>query len=146
MEIENKTKKYKFSNTTIHSCQYHVIFCTKYRRKLLENPIGDRLKSMILEKQKEYNYEVLELEVMPDHVHLLLDIDPKFGIYNIVNHIKGYSSRILRLEFPALKTRIPSLWTRTKFISTCGSVSLETVKKYIEDQKKQNNKYQKIRK
>ena len=135
MDIENKIKKYKSSNTTIHSCQYHVIFCTKYRRKILENNIADRLKNIILEKQKEYNYEVLGMEVMLDHVHLLLDVDPKFGIYNIVNHIKGYSSRTLRKEFPDLKSRIPSPWTRTKFISTCGTVSLETVKKYIEDQK-----------
>jgi putative transposase len=136
MDIENKTKKYKTSNTTIHSCQYHIIFCTKYRRRILESPISDKLKKMILEKQKDYNYEVLEMEIMPDHVHLLLDINPKFGIYNIVNHIKGYTSRNLRLVFPELKTRIPSLWTRTKFISTCGSVSLEIVKKYIEDQKR----------
>lgn len=136
MDIENKTKKYKASNTTIHSCQYHIIFCTKYRRRILESPISDKLKKMILEKQKDYNYEVLEMEIMPDHVHLLLDINPKFGIYNIVNHIKGYTSRTLRIIFPELKTRIPSLWTRTKFISTCGSVSLEIVKKYIEDQKR----------
>ena len=140
MNIENQNKKYKSSNTTVHSCQYHIIFCTKYRRQVLENEIAKRFKELVLEKQKDYNYEVLEMEVMPDHVHLLLDIDPKFGIYVIVNHIKGYTSHILRSEFTILRSRISSLWTRSKFISTCGSVSLEIVKKYIEDQKKKNNK------
>ena len=135
MEIQNITKKYKKGNTTIYSCQYHIIFCPKYRRNVLVDGIDQRLKELIKEKEKEWDYEVLEMEVMPDHVHLLLDVNPKEGIYNVVNHIKGYSSNILRQEFPKLRTRLPTLWSRTKFISTVGSVSLETVKQYIENQK-----------
>jgi len=135
MEIQNITKKYKTSNTAIYSCQYHVIFCPKYRRKVLVDGIDKRLKELIKEKEQEWKYEIIEMEVMPDHIHLLLDINPKVGIYNVVNHIKGYASKVLRSEFPKLKSRLPCLWSRTKFISTVGSVSLETVKKYIEDQK-----------
>jgi putative transposase len=88
-----------------------------------------------LEKQKEYGYEVLDMEVMPDHVHLLLDIDPKKGVVTVVNMIKGYTSHELRKEFPSLKSRLPTLWTHSKFISSVGSVTLDVVKKYIEGQK-----------
>lgn len=136
MDIENKHKEYKTDGTYIYSCQYHVIFTTKYRRRVLIQNIAEKLKTLIIEKQAEYNYEVLEMETMEDHVHLLLDVNPKKGIYSIVCKIKGYTSKVLREEFPELKKRLPTLWTRSKFISSVGSVSLEVVKKYIEDQRK----------
>jgi len=135
MELQNFNKKYKSSNRLVYSCQYHVIFCPKYRRKVLTDGIDERLKELIMEKQEEYGYEVLDMEVMPDHVHLLLDVDPKIGIYNVITKIKGYTSKQLREEFPALKKRIPTLWTRSKFISSVGSVTLDVVKRYIEEQK-----------
>ncbi len=72
---------------------------------------------------------------MPDHVHLILDVNPKVGIFTVVNHIKGYTSHELRKEFPSLKSRLPTLWTQSKFISSVGAVTLEVVKKYIEEQK-----------
>lgn len=135
MELQNSNKNYKSSNHLVYSCQYHVIFCPKYRRKVLTDGIDERLKKLIMEKQEEYGYEVLDMEVMPDHVHLLLDVDPKIGIYSVVTKIKGYTSKQLREEFPALKKRIPTLWTRSKFISSVGSVTLDVVKRYIEEQK-----------
>ena len=135
MEIQNTSKKYNVSHTAVYSCQYHVIFCPKYRRKVLVDGIDTRMKELIKEKEKQWGYQVIEMEIMPDHIHLLLDVNPQIGIYNIVNHIKGYGSKILRQEFPKLKSRLPCLWSRTKFISTVGSVSLETVKSYIENQK-----------
>ncbi len=135
MEIQNRTKKYKSDNNLVYSCQYHVIFCPKYRRSVLVDDIDKRLKELILEKQLEYGYEVLDMEIMPEHVHLLLDINPKKGVFTVVNHIKGYTSHELRKEFPALKSRLPTLWTQSKFISSVGAVTLEVVNKYIEDQK-----------
>ena len=137
MEITNSSKKYNSDKKKhlIYSCQYHVIFCPKYRRHVLVSPIDKRLKQLILEKQNEYQYKIIEMEVMSDHVHLLIDCNPKLGIYSVINKIKGYSSRTLREEFPSLKSRIPTLWTRSKFISSVGSVSLDVVKKYIEEQK-----------
>jgi putative transposase len=135
MELQNSNKKYKSSNHLVYSCQYHVIFCPKYRRKILTDGIDERLKELIIEKQEEYGYEVLDMEVMPDHVHLLLDVDPKIGIYSVITKIKGYTSKQLREEFPALKKRIPTLWTHSKFISSVGSVTLDVVKRYIEEQK-----------
>lgn len=97
--------------------------------------IAVRLKELILEKQDNFGYEVLDMEVMPDHVHLLLDVDPKIGVYSVVSKIKSYTSKQLRSEFPELKKRLPTLWTLSKFISTVGSVTLDVVKKYIEEQK-----------
>jgi len=135
MNIENSNKKYKKDNGLVYSCQYHVIFCPKYRRKVLTGNIEQRLKELVLEKQEEYGYAVIEQEVMPDHVHLLLDINPKTGIYPIISKIKGYTSHTLREEFSELRSRLPTLWTNSRFVSTVGSVALEVVKKYIEDQK-----------
>ncbi len=135
MELLNPQKEYKSDITIKYSCQYHVIFCPKYRRRVLKNGIDIRLKELILEKQEEYGYIIHEMEIMSDHVHLLIECSPKIGIHKIVKKIKGYSSRTLREEFKKVKTSLPCLWTRSYFISTVGSVSLEVVKKYIENQK-----------
>lgn len=112
MRIESPTKQYKSDNHLVYSCQYHVIFCPKYRRPVLKERIAERLKELILEKQKEYEYEILDMEILPDHVHLLLYVNLKIGIFRIVNKIKGYTSRVLREEFPELRRKLPTLWTR----------------------------------
>jgi putative transposase len=136
MDIVKTGKKYHSGGDFIYSCQYHVIFCPKYRRKVLVEPIAKRLKELVLSKQEEYGYIVEEIEVMLDHVHMILDVNPKFGgIYRIVSKIKGYISHELRNEFPELKTKLPTLWTNSRFISSVGSVTLEVVKAYIENQK-----------
>ena len=90
---------------------------------------------MVVQKQEEYGYRVLGMEVMPDHVHLLLDVNPQIGIKSVVSRIKGFTSHELRNEFPSLKSRLPTLWTRSKFVSTVGSVSMSVVMQYIEEQK-----------
>lgn len=126
---------YRTSETTVYCCRYHVIFCPKYRRKILINGIDERFKEIVLSMQGEQNFIVLEMEVMPDHVHLLLDVDPTIGINVVVSRIKGKTAHILTREFPEIRRRIPTLWTRNKFIATVGSVSLETVKEYIKSQK-----------
>ncbi len=135
MEIRQANKPYHTDHSIVYSCQYHVIFCPKYRRKVLNGAVAERLKALILEKQEQYGYTVMEQEVMPDHVHLLLDVDPRVGVDSVVAKIKGYTSHELRKEFPWLKSRLPSLWTRSKFISTVGAVTLEVVQAYIADQK-----------
>jgi len=135
MEIKNPHKEYHHGNHTVYSCQYHVVFTPKYRRSVLIGEIQNRLKELIFEKCKELNCIVLDYVIQPDHVHLLLDVDPSIGILKVVKSIKGYTSNILRKEFPELKKKLPSLWTRGKFISTVGNVRLDTIKKYIDDQK-----------
>jgi putative transposase len=113
------------------------VFCPKYRRKVLISPIDERLKTIILEVIDKWGQECVELEVMPDHVHLLIGCDPAFGIHRLVKFIKGASSHQLRQEFPLLKRRLPSLWTNSYFVATTGGVTLATLKKYIESQKGQ---------
>lgn len=135
MKLSNPTKTYRADNTKVYSCIYHVIFTPKYRRSVLVDGIDERLKEIVVDVCSDHNSSVVEMEVMPDHVHLLLDVDPDVGVSTIIRRIKGASSRILREEFPQLKSRLPSLWTRSKFVSSVGSVSLETVKQYIADQK-----------
>jgi len=123
--------------TIVYSCKYHIIFCPKYRRKILVPPIDARLKELVIEKQEEYSYGVIEMEIMPDHVHLLLDVDPRTGIDTVVRKIKGYTAHSIRKEYPWMKSRLPSMWTRSRFIASVGSVSLDIVKQYIVGQKGQ---------
>lgn len=81
------------------------------------------------------NVDIIEMEIMPDHVHLLIEVEPQFGIHRAVKQIKGVSSRVLRQEFSWLKSRIPTLWTNSYFVSTVGGAPLAVIKKYIENQK-----------
>src|SRR5882724_3689793 len=123
------------NRTIIYNCHYHVVFCPKYRRKVLVNGIDERLKVLIQEAVERWEQEFVQVEVMPDHVHLLVGCDPQFGIHRLVKYLKGSTSHQLRLEFPELKQKLPSLWTNSYFVSTVGGVTLETVKRYVENQK-----------
>ena len=127
--------KYKANNNIVYSCKYHVVWCPKYRRKVLVGKIETRLKEIIQETCAELSVEVIEMELMPDHVHLLLEVDPQLGIHKVVKRIKGVSSRILRQEFQELRTKLPTLWTNSYFVSTVGGAPLEVIKQYIESQK-----------
>ena len=126
---------YKSNNNVVYSCKYHVVFCPKYRRKVLTGPVEARLKELATQICSEWHIDILEMEVMPDHVHLLLEVDPQFGIHRAVKTIKGRTSHVLRDEFPGLKTKIPSLWTNSYFVSTVGGAPLSAIKQYIESQK-----------
>ena len=116
-------------------CKYHVVFCPKYRRKVLIKGVDARLKELLSTKAHELQTDILEMEIMPDHVHLLIQCDPQFGIHRVIKQLKGYTSHVLRQEFPSLKRRLPSLWTNSYFVATVGAVQLDVVKRYIEGQK-----------
>lgn len=127
--------RYKSNRNVVYSCKYHVVWCPKYRRPVLVNGVDGRLKDIIRETCAEIHAELIEMEVMPDHVHLLVEVDPQYGIHRAVRLIKGRSSRLLRGEYPWLKSRLPTLWTNSYFVSTVGGAPLKTVKQYIENQK-----------
>ena len=127
--------KYKSNNNIVYSCKYHVVWCPKYRRKVLVRDVERRLKELIIQICAARQIEIIEMEIMPDHVHMLLEVEPQFGIHKAVKSFKGYTSRILRQEFPYLKTKMPTLWTNSYFVSTVGGAPLEAVKQYIENQK-----------
>jgi putative transposase len=118
----------------VFSSKYHLVWCPKYRRRVLVGPVRERLVQLIRTTAAELGADVLELEVMPDHVHLLLEVDPQLGVATVVRRLKGRSSRVLRLEFPQLR-RLPALWTNSTFVSTVGGAPLAVVKRYIENQK-----------
>ena len=123
------------NNNVVYTCRYHVVFCPKYRRKVLTPPIDERLEVILAEQIERWGQELIEMEVMPDHVHLLAGCDPQFGIHRLVKLLKGHSSHALRAEFPSLKRRLPSLWTNSYFVATVGGVTLDTLKRYVESQK-----------
>jgi putative transposase len=127
--------KFKSNNNILYSCKYHVIWCPKYRRKVLIHDVDVRLKEIIISVCDEFGAELIELEVMADHVHLLVDCDPQFGIAKLIRYMKGRSSRLLRQEFPWLKSRLPTLWTNSYFVSTVGGAPIAVIKQYIENQK-----------
>ena len=126
---------YRSTRNVVYSCKYHIVWSPKYRRKVLNDQIAARLKSILREVAAEHQAVVLELEVMPDPVHLLCEVDPQYGIHRLVRQMKGRSSRLLRQEFPTLRSRLPTLWTNSYFVSSCGGAPLAVIKQYIENQK-----------
>ena len=133
--MSDYTIKYKSNLNVVYSCKYHVIWCPKYRRSVLVEGVDVRLKEIIQDVATKCKSEILELEVMPDHVHLLVEVDPQFGIHRLIKLMKGKSSKLIREEFKWIKSRLPTLWTNSYFVSTIGGAPLEVVKQYIEQQK-----------
>ena len=123
------------TTTVVYSCRYHVVFCPKYRRPVLVDGVDERFRQIARQVADELSFEIIEMEVMPDHVHMLLEVDPQLGIHRAVKRLKGRTSHDLREEFPWLRKRLPSLWTNSYFVSTVGGAPLAAVRRYIESQK-----------
>ncbi|GAA3147350.1 IS200/IS605 family transposase [Rhodococcus baikonurensis] len=119
----------------VYRCTYHVVWCPKYRRKVIVGDVDTRLQQIIREACAERDAPIVELETMPDHVHLLVSCDPQYGIHRLVKGVKGRSSRLLRQELPSLKSRMPMLWTNSYFVATVGGATLEVIKEYVENQR-----------
>ncbi len=130
-----RKRVFKSNRNVVYSCKYHVVFCPKYRRSVLVDGVDVRLKEIINQVAKELLCEIIALEVMPEHVHMLCEVDPQFGIHRFVKRVKGRSSKMLREEFPWLKSRLPTLWTNSYFVATVGGAPLSVIKQYIENQK-----------
>ena len=126
---------FKSNKNIVYSCKYHVVWTPKYSRKVLVGDVDVRLKEIIQEVADELQCEIFELEVMPDHVHLLCEVDPQLGIHRFVKRVKGKSSRLLRGEFDWLTSRLPTLWTNSYFVATVGGAPLAIIQQYIENQK-----------
>jgi len=118
----------------VHLIIYHLVWTPKRRKPVLVNAVTNRCKEIINIKCKEKGWEILELAVQPDHIHLFLKVWPSDSPADVVKEIKGITSHNLRKEFPHL-LKLPSMWTRSYFSATAGNVSTETIKKYIEAQK-----------
>ena len=132
--------EYKVKNNVEYSCKYHVVWCPKYRRKVLIESIAVRLKELIKEQATAIEADIIQLDILPDHVHLLLEINPQYGINKAVRSIKNYSSAALRKEFPELKSKLPGLWTTSYFVTTVDGIDVSYMQKYIESQPRSQRK------
>ena len=135
MKLETPDLTYQNTRSSTYACEYHIIWCTKYRRTALSAEIQARFKELVLESQEKYGYIVRAVETMTDHVHLLISIPPTEAVGIMIGKIKGMTAKVLREEFPHLKSRLPNLWTRSYFVASTGSVTLEALKQYVEIQK-----------
>lgn len=127
--------RYRKTVGSVSAITYHLVWCVKYRKPFLTGKVAIRLNQLLYQKAKELECEIIAIEVMPDHVHLFVSALPVHAPQHLANQFKGYSSRVLRQEFSFLRTRLPSLWSRSYYCGTAGAVSAATIQKYIEAQK-----------
>ena len=133
--IIHTMNEYKHTKTTVSLINYHLVFCPRYRRKIFNIPgVEDRFKELTRLECQKHNIDIFAMECHNDHVHMFVSVYPQQSIPDVVKVIKGATSHKLREEFPQLMN-MPSLWTRSYFVSTAGSVSSETIKWYINTQK-----------
>ena len=125
----------KSNNNVEYCCKYQVVWCCKYRRKVLVGEVEQRLKELIYQAAADINVEIIEIQIMPDHVVLLVEVNPQFGIHRAVKAIKAQTSRLLRSEFSSLRSRLPTLWTNSYFVSTMPGAPVSAIKKYVDRQK-----------
>ncbi|WP_078172637.1 IS200/IS605 family transposase [Geobacillus sp. PA-3] len=128
-------QKYRKTKTTVSLINYHFVFCPRYRRNVLVNKVKERFRQLVEEICQENDWIILAMEVMPDHCHLFLNGLPSDSPSDMMARVKGVTPRRLRQEFQHL-SHLPSLWTRSFFVSTAGNGSSETIKHYVESQKK----------
>jgi putative transposase len=128
-------QRYAKNAGAVFSLKYHIVWCPKYRRPVLVKPVDVRLKALLRLKAEQLELTIHEMEVMSDHVHLFVEGGPTICVAEIVNGWKGFTSHELREQFPFLKSRLPTLWSRSYYAGSVGSVSETVVRKYIESQK-----------
>ena len=129
------SQRWKRSSKSVYNVGYHLIWCPKYRRSVLIGNIDTRLKELMLLKAQELGITIEQMEIMPDQVHLFIKTDPTLAPHYVVQQLKGYTSRVLRQEFPQLRSKLPTLWTRSYYVESVGHISEPAIRKYIEEQK-----------
>lgn len=116
-------------------CGYHIVWCTQYRAAVIDEAVGERLKEIVSEVLTEKGAWLVEVKVAANHVYLVVEVAPQLGVHRLVKAMKAASSRALRQEFPALRSRLPSLWTNSYHVSTVGSpASAAMVAQYVSAQ------------
>ncbi len=130
-----KRKRCEKSKSATYNIAYHLIWCPKYKRKVLVNGIDIRLKELLFKKAIELDVIIESIDVAPDYVHLFVSCEPSDAPQRLITQFKGYTSMVLRTEFPELKSKLPTLWTRSYFCESIGQISEDKIKQYIEQQK-----------
>lgn len=123
------------SQQVVHESHYHVAWATKYRRPLIDDAVEAKIKQVIAELAAEKDVILEAIECAPDHVRLLVDVHPQYGIGEFVKNAKSRTARAVRSEFPDVRSKAPSLWTRSYFVATVGNAPLDAIKEYVESQK-----------
>jgi putative transposase len=120
----------------VYAIEYHIVWCVKYRHKVLVGDIPDYLRQLLIETAIQYSFRIETLEIVPDHVHILVSATPQHTIPNIVRLLKGVSARKLFLKFPELKNKLwgGHLWNPSYFVATVSENTEAQVKRYIENQ------------
>lgn len=127
-----KSSDYKTHNHVKFLINYHFVWIPKRRKKVLIGDIATRTRQIFAELAVEKGWDILALEVAPDHIHLFVSVKPTDTPHLVIKAFKGRSSYILRKEFPEL-LKLPCLWTSSYFVSTAGTVSSAIIEKYIND-------------
>lgn len=135
MKKSSVDKRWSVSNTSVYNLGFHIIWCPKYRRKVLVDGVDDIVKESIKNKCVEHNWELCEMEVISDQVHVFIKCKPTDSVAYIVAQLKGVTSHNVREKFPHLWGRLPSLWSRSYYAESVGCINEETIKLYIENQK-----------
>jgi putative transposase len=130
--------RYRRTAGVVYNLHYHFVWCPKYRRPVLTGAVETRLKELLAEQAAAMDVQIDQLEVMPDHVHLFISVPPTDAPQHLANQFKGHTSRVLRQEFPHLRSRLPTLWSRSYYVGSAGQVSEETIKQYIAAQKERS--------
>ena len=133
--MNSSNDRYTTNSHCVYNISYHLIWCPKYRKKILVNGIDDRLKFLLSQKSRQIGISIAKMEVMPDHVHLFVKSTPALPVDYIINQLKGYTSAVLRREYPRLRKQLPNLWSRSYYCETIGHISEDTIIRYIEEQK-----------
>ena len=129
------SQQYRHNRHSVSLMNFHFVWIPRRRKKVLVGEVATRLEEIIKDLAADLDMNILAMEIMPDHVHLFVSCTPSIAADQIMFRIKGRSSRILRKKFPHL-LKMPSMWTRSYFVSTAGNVSTETIKRYIAEQRK----------
>ena len=138
-------RRYARNSGAVYRLGYHLVWCPKYRKRVLFGQVETRLKELIRERCAERGWEIVAMETMPDHVHLFVRTDPTDAPAYVANQLKGYTSRVLRSEFAHLRSVLPTLWSRSYFVCSVGNASESAISRYIEDQQTKPPKYGKNR-
>jgi putative transposase len=125
------------TSSAVYNINYHIVWCPKYRRGILKDSVESFLKSCLQTICETKKWEIFEMEVMPDHIHIFISAPPFEAPTDIVKILKGVTARRLFMEFPDLKKKLwkGSIWSPSYYVGTAGHVSAETIKRYIEEQK-----------
>jgi len=132
--------KYKIDKGchSVYCIWFHLVFCVKYRRKVLTETISQRLKSLVNEIALKFKVKIIEQETDMDHIHILFASKPSVTLSKFINSLKSVSSRMIRKEFPEVKKVLwkDKFWSPSYFLASVGQVTLDDVKKYVENQGK----------